>query len=123
MTDTWTKKADMLGKRYGLSAVAVDGKIYTIGGAEDPVGPPVFFHPSEVYDPATDTWTELADMQVPRAFLSSSAVNGKIYAIGGWDQGKNIVSTVEEYTPEGWPFSVSPHGKLPTTWGEMKSGR
>ena len=121
VTDTWTKKGDMLGKRWGVSAAVVNGKIYAIGGYEDPVGPNnQLFHPPEVYDPATDTWTELADMQVPRKFLSSSVVNGKIYAIGGFDNSGRTLSIVEEYTPEGWPFSVSPHGKLPTTWGEMK---
>jgi RNA polymerase sigma factor (sigma-70 family) len=34
-----------------------------------------------------------------------------------------IIITVEEYTPEGWPFqqSVTPQGKLPTKWGQVKS--
>ena len=119
VTDTWTKKADMLGKRIGLSTAVVNGKIYAIGGSEWKGGGVRVFHPPEVYDPATDTWTELADMPVPRRWLSSSAVNGKIYAIGGSDADRAL-PTVEEYTPEGWPFSVSPHGKLSTTWGEIK---
>ena len=123
VTDTWTKKADMLFKRYRLSVAVVNGNIYAIGGFEDPGGPANFFHPPEVYDPATNTWTELTDMQVPRQFLSSSTVNGKIYAIGGWGEDNKALSLVEEYTPEGWPFSVSPHGKLSTTWGEMKTGK
>jgi len=126
VTDTWTRKADMSAKRLGLSATVVDGKIYAIGGAE--IGQPEIINPPEVYDPATDTWTELADMQVPRIWLSSSTVNGKIYAIGGqlrFGVDNNLYSSVvEEYTPESWQSSaVSPQGKLPTTWGEMKSGK
>jgi len=51
--------------------------------------------------------------------LSTSAVNGKIYAIGGtlgspWDG----ISTVEEYDTGFMP--VNPVGKLPTLWGEIK---
>jgi len=121
-TDTWARKADMSAKRIGVSAAVVNGKIYAIGGADLSD----IFRPPEVYDPATDTWTELPDMQIPRMWLSSRAVNGKIYAIGGsLGQGNDndVSPIVEEYTPEGWPFSVSPHGKLPTTWGEMKSGK
>jgi N-acetylneuraminic acid mutarotase len=124
--DTWMEKADMSAKRWGVSAAVVDGKIYAIGGAEELEGEQPIFPPPEVYDPATDTWTELTDMQVPRMWLSSSAVNGKIYAIGGairreWDaEGDNDTSAVEEFTPEDWQ-SVSPQGKLPTKWGEVKS--
>jgi len=34
-----------------------------------------------------------------------------------------MTAAVEEYTPEGWPFVekwISPQGKLPTKWGQMK---
>lgn len=50
----------------------------------------------------TDTWTKKADMPTARAGLSTSVVNGKIYAIGGchWNGANWIsVSTVEEYNP------------------------
>jgi hypothetical protein len=57
-------------------------------------------------------------MLTRRTFLSTSAVNGKIYAIGGspgspWDG----ISRMEEYDTG---FSVNPVGKLPTLWGEIK---
>jgi hypothetical protein len=83
----------------------------------------------EEYDPATDTWTKKSDMPTARFALTSSAVNGKIYAIGGVEAwaGVNLLgkllSTVEEYTPEDWQFAVSPHGKLPTTWGNKKQNK
>ena len=54
----------------------------------------------EAYDPATDTWTKKADMPTARQFLSTSAVNGKIYAFGGQrGPGGADLSTVEEYDP------------------------
>jgi hypothetical protein len=46
-------------------------------------------------------------------------VNGKIYAIGGYDL-NNIIATVEEYDTEFSSKSIDFKGKLPTTWGEMR---
>jgi hypothetical protein len=56
-------------------------------------------------------------MSVARGWLSASVVSGKIYAIGGCSFVDEF-STVEEYTPEG--LSVSPSGKMPNTWGNIK---
>jgi hypothetical protein len=74
----------------------------------------------EEYNPVTDTWKKKAKMPTARAWLSTSVVNGKIYAIGGSVDAVVPLSTVEEYTPEGWPFSVSPQGKLAMMWGQLK---
>jgi N-acetylneuraminic acid mutarotase len=49
-----------------------------------------------------DTWTTKADMPTARFCLSTSVVDGKIYAIGGDLRGggtPNSTSTVEEYDP------------------------
>jgi N-acetylneuraminic acid mutarotase len=47
------------------------------------------------------TWAQKADMPTPRRALSTSSVNGKIYAIGGASsEPENVkLSTVEEYDP------------------------
>jgi RNA polymerase sigma factor (sigma-70 family) len=105
--DTWTTKADMPTARWGLSTSVVNGRIYAIGGFPrdshnkeyDPMGS----HNTstvEEYDPATDTWTRKADMTTARFGLSTSVVNGRIYAFGG---ARNCVTpaflTVEEYDP------------------------
>jgi N-acetylneuraminic acid mutarotase len=72
----------------------VDGKIYVIGGGSpSQLGLPTV----EEYDPATDTWTRKADMPTPRHGLSTSVLDGKIYAISGFD-GTNM-TTVEAYDP------------------------
>ncbi len=46
---------------------------------------------------AEDTWTTKADMPTARHVLSSSVVDGKIYAIGG--SPGNCISIVEKYDP------------------------
>ena len=45
------------------------------------------------------TWTKKTDMPTARMYLSSSVVDGKIYAIGGASRAEVGVSTVEEYDP------------------------
>jgi RNA polymerase sigma factor (sigma-70 family) len=118
-TDTWTKRTPMLTARSGLSSCVLGGKIYAIGGA---VGRTAV-NKVEEYDPETGMWETMADMPTKRLLTSSGVANDRIYTIGGWDGAAwgRVYSTVEEYTPEGWPFSVSPHSKLPTKWGDVKS--
>jgi len=96
--DTWTTKGDMPTARFSLSTSVVDGKIYAIGGDLRGRGAPLSTSTVEEYDPATDTWTAKADMPKARYGLSTSVVDGKIYAFGG---ARTCVtpafSTVEEY--------------------------
>ena len=101
--DTWTRKADMPTARQWFSASVVNGKIYAIGGtlSGGTLGGLSQLTPIvEEYDPATDTWTRKADTPTARAALATTVVNGKIYAIGGWNSGNPNLSTVEEYDPE-----------------------
>jgi hypothetical protein len=37
-----------------------------------------------VYDPAEDSWTAIASMMVPRCEFGLCAVDGRLYAFGGW---------------------------------------
>ena len=91
--DQWVLKSDIPTPRYMLAAVALKGKVYTIGGATSEA-----LRNIEEYDPVTDTWTRKADMLFPRAGPSAAAVNGKIYAIGG-NNPAGYVPEIEEYDP------------------------
>lgn len=116
-TDTWTKKADMPTARNGLMTIAVNGKIHAFGG-----GKLIFdtLTTVEVYDPATDTWAKEEDMLSPRFGSVTGIVNDKIYFIGGISDYPMTLSSIHEYTPPGLTSTVSPQGKLPTTWGQEK---
>ncbi|MHC4627557.1 MAG: Kelch repeat-containing protein [Planctomycetota bacterium] len=48
---------------------------------------------------ARGIWKYKADLPTARTYLSTSVVNGKIYAIGGGPRAVSAVSTVEEYDP------------------------
>jgi hypothetical protein len=82
----------------------------------------------EAYDPFTDTWATRAPMVEREAEFGIAVSDGKIYTFGGWN-GEMVVSAVEEYTPEGWPFpedvvsSVTPGNKIATLWGSIKRAR
>ncbi len=65
-----------------------------IGGNNEYVGN------NEVYDPATDTWQTEASMPTPRADLSASVVNGKIYLVGGMEYSSKSPFYVETNVTE-----------------------
>jgi len=86
-TDTWETKAAMPTPRADLCASVVNGSIYLIGGKEYWEGS--LNHEldvTEVYDPATDTWTTAASMPIPVFGYASAVVDGKIYVMGGTRQ-------------------------------------
>lgn len=95
----WTQKTDMPTLRWMHSASMVDGKIYVIGGKPSEPTSGVCLSTVEAYDPSTDAWIKKADILEPRAYHSSSVVDGKIYIIGGCGCNDMELSTVEEYDP------------------------
>ena len=86
--NTWVPKAPMHQARAGLGVVAVNGKIYAIGGTTSSTsyafaGAGGFVGTNEEYDPETDTWASKASMPTPRAYFAIAAYQNKIYCIGG----------------------------------------
>ena len=76
-------------------AVALDGKIYVIGGEEEfaPMSDAV-----QEYDPATQMWTLRASMPTARRSAAAAALDGRIFVVGGSSGGMDI-ATVEAYDP------------------------
>jgi RNA polymerase sigma factor (sigma-70 family) len=100
-TNTWTQKTDMPTGRSFWSSCAdlVDGKIYVIGGGVGDNNGTKMLSSVEQYDPIADKWTKKANMPTARE-ASTAAVNGRIYAIGGFGgENKSYLTTVEEYDP------------------------
>jgi N-acetylneuraminic acid mutarotase len=79
--DTWNTKTPMGQARYDLGVIAVDGRIYAIGGRTNTA----FVSTNEQYNPVTDTWTSRNAMPTPRASFAIATYEGKIYCIGGYD--------------------------------------
>jgi N-acetylneuraminic acid mutarotase len=77
---TWSTKSPMPTARADTNAVVLDNKLYVIGGTmgAEP------FAANEQYDPGTDRWRKLAPMPRGIHHQALAAVNGKIYAFGGF---------------------------------------
>ena len=84
--DYWVSKTPMNQPRAGVGVVAVDGKIYAIGGASTARGQNQaenLLSTNEEYNPTTDSWTIKPSMPTPRAYFGIAAIENKIYCIGG----------------------------------------
>jgi len=81
--NSWTTKAPMNYPRHNVALVAVDGKIYAIGGDQ-------IYHSvsttrvgfNERYDPKTNKWVTLEPMPTHRFGFRIVAYDGKLYCIG-----------------------------------------
>jgi N-acetylneuraminic acid mutarotase len=86
----WSSLASPASPHRYHAVVALDGKIYAVGG-----DPSAAF---EVYDPQRGAWTTLPPMPEPRLFLAAAALNGRIYVLGGWHAfTRASVARVDEY--------------------------
>ncbi len=93
---TWAIKTPMQQSRSHSASVALNGKIYAIGGY---VGGPSGTASVEEYDPASDTWTSKAPISNAVWGLRAGVANAKIYVFGGGAAQGATISTVEEYDP------------------------
>jgi N-acetylneuraminic acid mutarotase len=83
-TDMWgAPRAKMPTNRDGFGWATYKGKIYVAGGqAEDAFFRGVFAN-FEAYEPATNSWTLLPPVNLPRHGLNLAAVGSRVYVIGG----------------------------------------
>jgi N-acetylneuraminic acid mutarotase len=115
--DSWKELTPMPTPRGSAQAVAVNGKIYVIGGAHanipgrratEPLWedvPQVVTGAVEEYDPTTNSWRSRASIPTGRNHFCAGVVDGKIYAINGrlgtaFVPASDATDLVEEYDPE-----------------------
>ncbi|WP_017317654.1 Kelch repeat-containing protein [Mastigocladopsis repens] len=78
----WTKAAPPTVARQELYPEVLNNKIYVVGGVLSP--PTRFSAHFESYDPLKDVWTVLRPLPEARHHITLSAVNGLLYAVGGF---------------------------------------
>ena len=96
----WQAAASLPNPRNHLSGASVDGLVYAIGGQyghDAGVDDQKFL---DAYDPATDTWTRMADLPSDRSHFEPGTLvhNGKIIIVGG-RRGNFFFADVTEYDP------------------------
>lgn len=81
----WTSATALPNPRNHLAGVALDGKLYAIGGQYRHDEGTTNQNQVDVYDPATKTWTRAANLPVPRGHITASTfvMDGRIIVIGG----------------------------------------
>ena len=91
-----------------LSVAVIDGKIYAIGGehghaARLPEGDAAYIQHNHLlrYDPATNAWTELAELPRGRSHAEGTTVvvNGKILMMGGKLNATDVSGQADLYNP------------------------
>ena len=89
--DNWTQLSSMNYKRHSFTLTAFHGKLYAIGGVSQEVNSVtglltiVDSNRTEVYDPATDTWTNLSDLPISLAAHAATVFNDEIILFGGYE--------------------------------------
>lgn len=105
----WTYVAPMPTARSSLAVAELGGMIYAVGGLVTYTnGSFGYLKTLEIYDPVHDVWVSsvthhstLKAMSEPRMDLAAVAINGLLYAVGGWGP-KPLQSTgrtLEVYDP------------------------
>ncbi|MBC8160025.1 MAG: hypothetical protein H7Z42_02310 [Roseiflexaceae bacterium] len=100
----WTIAAPLPNPRHHMGGVVLDGQIYAIGGQHKHDGGLVPQNSVHRYDPATNVWTELASLAIPRNHITNSTVvyGGRVIVFGGQRQGRNndALDNVSAYDPQ-----------------------
>ncbi len=99
-TNTWKAAAPMPTPRVGPAVGVVNGILYAVGGSCcNPGHGSQTLNTVEAYDPTTNTWRAKAPIPTPRRVLALGVLDGILYAVGGFIEGKGAVNTVEAYDP------------------------
>ncbi len=111
----WKPLAPLPEPRGHISAVALDDRIYAVGGMHGHHVDAQDLTWVHAYDPAGDTWTELAPLPSRRSHNEAStfADNGRIYVLGG----KNY-SDHPFFRERGLPF-MSAYDPVTDTWSDL----
>ena len=88
-------------------AAALDNKIYVTGGCDGVGGPSM--SRVDCYDPDTNTWSQIANMNIARAEHSLVSLHGRLYAIGGEIDIYDSVDSVEVYDPDTNTWTLLQH--------------
>ena len=99
----WVAAAPLPKPRGHLAGAAVGNRIYAIGGADRHDPTPLDVPWVHRYDPASDSWTEVAPLPVPRSHFEQSTVvrDGRIVILGGRSRAlrREDLTDVTEYDP------------------------
>jgi N-acetylneuraminic acid mutarotase len=124
-TDSWASLAPLAEPRRDLAAEVVGGRLLALGGYTGTyVLDAGYRRVVEVYDPASNSWSMVADMPVPRADFASAVVATELFVAGGgnWARGLDDVSSLDSASGN-WRMRTAMPGALAWPRGESVGGR
>jgi Domain of unknown function (DUF4347)/Malectin domain/Kelch motif/Calx-beta domain len=97
----WVIAAAMPNPRNHLGGAGIDGKVYAVGGQHKEEFSAMPVNEVDVYDPATNTWTQVASLPTPRSQMGAGTIvwNGRIIVAGGEKAFSTPVASVTAYNP------------------------
>ena len=98
-TNRWASRPDLPMGLHHAGAAGLDGALYVVGGFT--VSEDTLWNPSDRvfrFNPADETWTERASLPTARGGLAVTTLQGKLYAVSGYD-GQRNPAAVEVYDP------------------------
>ena len=130
----WVEETVLPGEGLNApAAVAIDGRIYVIGGFKTVTNVPT--DEVWIYKPSSRSWTRAAPLPAPRGGHSAVVLDGKIHVIGGGNS-RSTLADHSEYDPaanrwvnlaplsrsKGSPAAVAFDGKLYSIGGRSGPG-
>jgi N-acetylneuraminic acid mutarotase len=99
-TGTWQAAANMnVAREEAASVVLPDGTVLMTGGYTG-ITPMPDVASTEIYQPATNTWTPGPDMAQGRAGQTATLLpDGQVLVAGGYNQEDSVLATAELYSP------------------------
>lgn len=86
--------------KVGFGVVVVDGKLLVMAGYSVIHGTAAVSADVYQYDSCLNSWRKLSGMNVARYDFACAEVNGKVYAVGGYGEGGDSLSSAEVYDPD-----------------------
>lgn len=101
-SSAWRALAPLPNPRNHLAGIVIDNSIYAIGGQQGHNETLVTQASVQRYDPASDSWVELASLPYGLGHISNSTVEvgGRIYVVGGETSEGVFSDDVLVYDPE-----------------------
>ncbi len=100
----WERVAPYPVRVFDQASVTGDGKVYSVGGVSGELDIDDLF----IYDPATDHWEAGPEMSYGRTRPGAAFIDGKLYVVGGWDDGGRPLRKLEVYDPVAREWSAGP---------------
>jgi N-acetylneuraminic acid mutarotase len=79
----YAQRKPILTPRGGVAAAVIGDRLYVFGGEGNAAAPAGVFSEVEAYDPATDAWSSLPPLALPRHGFGAAIVDGRVYLPGG----------------------------------------